>query len=122
MYEVCLLLYLPEYASGSGGQVEFEPTFIVASKMVVVDGIVDEFVIVEAVSAKVGIVCIQDVLVSALLYHKAVVAIRVVRTEVEEEQEVATTESKHLVAVVVPYLDHILLLETLIFLEHFEHC
>lgn len=112
---------LLEHAGSSGGQIELEPAFVVASKMVVVNGIVDEFVIVEAVAAKVGIVRIEDVLVSTLLNHEAVVAIRVARTEVKEEEKVAATESKHLITIVVPYLYYILLLEALMFLEHLEH-
>jgi len=119
---VRLIFYLLEDAGGAGGQVELEPTLVVTYQTLVIDGVVNHLVVVEAVASEVGIVRIENVLVGALLDHETVVGIGVVGAEVEEEQQVAATEGKHLVAVVVPYLYDILFLEALMLLGQFKHC
>lgn len=90
--------------------------------MVVIDRIVNHLVVVEAIATEVGIVGIEDILIGTLLHHEAIARIGVVGREVEEEQEVTTTEGKYLVAIVVPNLNYALLLETFVFLENLEHC
>ena len=90
--------------------------------MVVIDRIVNHLVVVEAIATEIGIVGIEDILIGSLLHHEAIARIGVVGREVEEEQEVTTTEGKYLVAIVVPNLNYALLLETLVFLENLEHC
>ena len=98
-----------------------EPAFVVTGQALVVHGVVDELVIVEAIAAEVRVVGVEDVLVGSLFDHESIACVAVAWAEVEEEVEVSATEGEDLVAVVVPYLHDILLLEAAVLLEHLEH-
>jgi len=116
-----LFFYLLQYAGCAGGQIELEPSLVVASQALVIYGVVGHLVIVEAIAAKVGIVGIEDILVGTLFHHEAVAGIGIVWAEIEEEVQVATTEGKYLVTIVVPYLYDILLFEASVLLEYLKH-
>ena len=118
---ILLFLYLFQYTGCTGGQVELEPTLVVASQSLVKDGVVNHLVVVESIAAESGIVCIEKVLVGTRFHHEAITGIGVARAEVKEEEEIATTEGKHLVAIVVPDFHDILLLEASVLLEHLQH-
>ena len=116
-----LILHFPEHAGYAGGQVELEPTFVVASQMVVIDGVVDEFIIIESIATKLDRIGVEEVLVGTLLHHEAIACVTVVRAEIEEEKQVSTANCKHLVSIVVPDFCHCLFLEALELLEELNH-
>ena len=107
LYVLVLVLFLSvlnhlQDTSTTCRQVEFKPALAVLCQFTVVDGKMLEGVIVESLSAELDIISIEQILVSSSLHHEAIVGITAEWAEVEEEQQLATLECKHLVAVVVP--------------------
>ena len=78
-------------------------------------------VISKTVAAKLLGVGVEHNVVRACRHKESIVGERAVGTEVEHEDEVASHECKHLVAVVVPYLLYGSLREVLLAFNHLEH-
>ena len=69
------LLHPAQYASCTGREIEFEPTLTLLIQVAVIHGKVGYAIIIETHTAELYIVGIENVLVSALANHEAVVGI-----------------------------------------------
>ena len=115
------LLHSAQYACCTGREIEFEPTLTLLIQVAVIHGKVGYAIIIEAHTAELHIICVEDILVSALAHHEAIVSIRACGAEVEEEEQVAAFVGQYLVTIVVPDFAHLETLDGTLFLQSLEH-
>lgn len=102
--------------------VEFEPALTLLVVEVIVYGEVLDRVVRQSETAVSLVVGVEHHGVFALLDQETITLKRLRRVEVEDEQQRAALVSQHLIAIVVPDLNHFGPLEISHALDHPEHC
>ena len=106
---------------GAGGNVELQPTLVVAGEQGVVVGEVANGIIIEPMTAEFDGVGVQQHLIGTLTHHEAVACVAAIVAEVEDEEEFAALIGQHLIAVVRPNFGDGCLLDILLQLQDFQH-